>query len=680
MIQLGEEKMIYDGFLIKNLTSILKHLSRLSQKHLRYTATLAGLTITTALADIVETMNLEINRLSRRIENLSRRNQSHLESLHEKNTELIDKQAELEMMINSLVEDIFLKRIEDYVPQIRSICVYELGRWMETHPRQFLNDENLEFIACLVCDKDYSVREQSLEALIPLYENDKIARELKLFTQKYKDRLISLTCDKRPFNQVIAIKLVTVMFRSYRDLFTREDVYMVFRMVLNSNRRVAVTAGEFLNDVIERVDEENNSGSLKRAGFNVRWLRYIVTSFIKLGHLDLVPYLVDALIAKFEIIKDWEIMIHILTQTDDLLTPIEQDVLTEMMLWSARLATTGEYPWDRAVDNMVPSSEEIKQMKEDKSNMTKHLMPVIPILLAQFKNNVNCLINLMEIPQYFDLETYTSEMEDLHLKKLLSALEDIVRETTNANLLRKCSKTLHCLYKRASIAAECDAVGYTIVKECAYIYMEPSLTWQSIVDGQMDPKDANKEDYLLIVNCLKKIAIFYSLHNVNYLNIYDDLLDEFQVYRDGVIHRNLPIEGSIYCLISCGAYLSWELKALKELNDMVLDCMVRAKVLKLKLKEYFEICKDIVQNVIYDDLHKAALCSICDMAANFHRELGNHRNQIIHDLVLHLSSDDITLINKYTEEYVFIKHWKVELLMQGANKKCEIERNQVRIV
>lgn len=71
-----------------------------------------GLTITTALADIVETMNLEINRLSRRIENLSRRNQSHLESLHEKKTELIDKQAELEMMINSLVEDIFLKRIE----------------------------------------------------------------------------------------------------------------------------------------------------------------------------------------------------------------------------------------------------------------------------------------------------------------------------------------------------------------------------------------------------------------------------------------------------------------------------------------------------------------------------------------------------------------------------------------
>lgn len=61
----------------------------------------------------------------------------------------------------------------------------------------------------------------------------------------------------------------------------------------------------------------------------------------------------DALIAKFEIIKDWKIIIHILKQTDDPLTPIEQEVRTEMMLWSARLATTGEYPWDRAIDNMV---------------------------------------------------------------------------------------------------------------------------------------------------------------------------------------------------------------------------------------------------------------------------------------------------------------------------------------
>ncbi|XP_026462678.1 chromosome-associated kinesin KIF4-like, partial [Ctenocephalides felis] len=46
------------------------------------------------------------------------------------------------------------------------------------------------------------------------------------------------------------------------------------------------------------------------------------------------------------------------------------------------------------------------------SDNYKDLMPVIAILLARFKTNVNCIIHLIRIPQYFDFEN-TSEMEDL---------------------------------------------------------------------------------------------------------------------------------------------------------------------------------------------------------------------------------------------------------------------------
>ncbi|XP_026476277.1 uncharacterized protein LOC113381819 [Ctenocephalides felis] len=183
-----------------------------------------------------------------------------------------------------------------------------------------------------------------------------------------------------------------------------------------------------------------------------------------------------------------------------------------------------------------------KQMKEEKLNITKHLMPVIAILLARFKTNVNCIIHLIRIPQYFDFEN-TSEMEDL---------------------------------------------------------------------------------------------------------------------------------GSIYCLLSYGTYLSWELMDIKymDLNNMVLNavvCMKRADVLKLKLKEYIEICKDIVKNVTHDDLQQAALIAICSLAANFNRELADHQNPIIHDLVLKLSSDDITLIKKNAEEYVFTKDWT------GRHEEDEIQ-------
>ncbi|XP_026482793.1 cohesin subunit SA-1-like [Ctenocephalides felis] len=433
-----------------------------------------------------------------------------------------------------------------------------------------------------------SVRAESLKVLIPLYEEHELTSKLKIFTHRYQRRLVSLTWDKSRCNQEIAIQLVTAMFGSYPYLFTRKDLNTVSSLMFSPNRKVAVAAGTFFHNVFLKLDEDSNG-----AGFGVRWFRHVSTSIIVLKGLNFISYLVDALVANIEIMKDWNSMIHILTQeNDDPSTPIPQlqEILIEIMFWCASLSSTGEYPGERATDNMVPSLKQRKQMKEEKLNITKHLMPVIAILLARFKTNVNCIIHLIRIPQYFDLEN-TSEMEDLHLRNLLGALQNIAQECTDTIVLDNCSKTLHCLYKRASIVADCDAAISTIVDECAFVYMEPYLLWQSIMDGQMDPKYAKKEDFPRIVNSLKKIYIFHYLHNINYLDIWDDFLEEFKVFRNGVFERNLPIEGSIYCLLSYGTYLSWELMEVKDmdLNNMVLNamaCMKRADVLKLLVKWY----------------------------------------------------------------------------------------------
>ncbi|XP_026475742.1 cohesin subunit SA-1-like [Ctenocephalides felis] len=486
---------------------------------------------------------------------------------------------------------------------IQRLRVFKILHHMPKDLRLFLADNNVSAA---------SVRANALKALIPLYEDDELGRKLKLFTHKYQQRLLSLSWDKSRCNQAIAIKLVTAMFRSYPYLFSRKDLNTVSSLMFSPNRKVAVAAGTFFHHVFLRLDEDSNG-----AEFGVRWFRYVSTSTIELQGLNFISYLVDALVANIEIIKDWNSMIHILTQeNDDPLTPIPQpqEILIEIMFWCASLSSTGEYPGERATDNMVPSLKQRKQMKEEKLNITKHLMPMIAILLARFKTNVNCIIHLIRIPQYFDLENI-SEMEDLHLRNLLGALQNIAQECTDTIVLDNCSKTLHCLYKRIkkrarSIVADCDAAISTIVDECAFVYMEPYLVWLSIVNGQMDPKYAKKEYFHRIVNSLKKIYIFHYLHNINYLNIWDDFLEEFKVFRNGVIERNLPIEGSIYCLLSYGTCLSWKLMEVKDmdLNNMVLNamaCMKQADVLKLKLKKYIEICKDIVKNVTHDDLQQA---------------------------------------------------------------------------
>ncbi|XP_026469373.1 cohesin subunit SA-2-like isoform X2 [Ctenocephalides felis] len=426
--------------------------------------------------------------------------------------------------------------------------------------------------------------------------------------------------------------------------------------MFSPNRKIAVAAGTFFYNVFVILDQDSNG-----AGFGVRWFRHVTTSIIELKGLNSISYLVFALVANTEIMKDWDSMIHILIREhDEPLTPIPQpqEILIEIMFWcAASLSSTGE----RGTDNMVPSIKQ-KKMKKDKSNMTKYLMPVMATLLARFKSNVNCIIHLIKIPQYFDFDN-TIDMEDLHLRNLLGALQAIAQDSADATVLDNCSNTLHCLSKRArSIAADCDVAIKTIVDKCAFVYMEPYITWLCIVDGQMDPKCAKKEDFPEILNSLKKIYIFQYLYNVNYLNIWEDFLEEFKVFRNGVIERNLPIEGSIYCLLSYGAYLSWALIEVKkmDLNNMVVNaiaCMEQADMLKLKLKNYIEICKDIVQNVSHNDLQQAALFAICTLAANFNVELADHKNPILHDLVLKLSSDDVMLINKYAEEYVFLKHW-----------------------
>ncbi|XP_026482796.1 cohesin subunit SA-1-like [Ctenocephalides felis] len=421
-----------------------------------------GLSITTELAGLLQQAASETNRYSKLIQaeeaKETRRDMSRLKSLLSERNKLNEKYRELELCIKSLYRNIIYKRMNTSILPSTTSC------------RRHSLEQNGSNPAA-------SVRASALKALLPLYEDDKLASKLTLFTQKYQLRLVRLSWDKSRCNQEIATKLVTAMFRSYPYLFTRKDLNTVSSLMFSPNRKVAVAAGTFFHHVFLRLDKDSNG-----AGFGVRWFRYVSTSIIELKGLNFISYLVDALVANIEIMKDWNSMIHILTQeNDDPLTPIPQpqEILIEIMFWCASLSSTGEYPGERATDNMVPSLKQRKQMKEVKLNITKHLMPVIAILLARFKTNVNCIIHLIRIPQYFDFEN-TSEMEDLHLRNLLGALQVIAQDSADTIVLDNCSKTLHCLYRRArSIVADCDAAISTIVDECAF---------------QMDPKYAKKED------------------------------------------------------------------------------------------------------------------------------------------------------------------------------------------
>lgn len=52
------------------------------------------------------------------------------------------------------------------------------------------------------------------------------------------------------------------------------------------------------------------------------------------------------------------------------------------------------------------SAQEIKHIQVDKQRLTEHFIEVLPPLIEKYRANVDKLVYLLSIPQYFDLNMY----------------------------------------------------------------------------------------------------------------------------------------------------------------------------------------------------------------------------------------------------------------------------------
>ena len=60
----------------------------------------------------------------------------------------------------------------------------------------------------------------------------------------------------------------------------------------------------------------------------------------------------------------------------------------------------------------VLSAKEAKQVNDDRGKLTKHLIPTLPQLLHKYLVDAEKVANLLIIPQYFDLEIYTTSRQE----------------------------------------------------------------------------------------------------------------------------------------------------------------------------------------------------------------------------------------------------------------------------
>lgn len=103
-----------------------------------------------------------------------------------KRSELEENMDEIKSMLTYMFKSVFVHRYRDSLPDIRAICMAEIGIWMENYPQNFLDDSYLKYIGWTLHDKIGEVRLRCLQSLLPLYEKDELKENLSCSRQSLR--------------------------------------------------------------------------------------------------------------------------------------------------------------------------------------------------------------------------------------------------------------------------------------------------------------------------------------------------------------------------------------------------------------------------------------------------------------------------------------------------------------
>lgn len=458
MVRQCQYSIIYDQYLMDNVISLLTGLSDSQVRAFRHTATLAAMKLMTALVDVALNLSINLDNTQRQYEaerqkNRDKRATERLEMLLGKRQELEENMEEIKNMLTYMFKSVFVHRYRDTLPEIRSICMYEIGQWMKKFHQHFLDDSYLKYIGWTLHDKVGDVRLKCLQALLPLYGAEELTSKMELFTNKFKDRIVAMTLDKEYDVAVHAVKLVISIHKYHREILTDKDCEHVYELVYSSHRAVAQAAGEFLNERLFQPDEEAVQGLRTKRGkkrsINTPLIRDLVQFFIESELHEHGAYLVDSLIESNPMMKDWECMTDLLLEEpgpqEEPLDDRQETSLIEIMVCSVKQAATGEPPVGRGPNRKQPSVKELKQVSDDRIKLTEHFITTLPSLLAKYLADAEKIANLMLIPQYFELEIYTTSRQEKNLDSLLKLIHEIVERHNDTDVLEACAKTYEVL-------------------------------------------------------------------------------------------------------------------------------------------------------------------------------------------------------------------------------------------
>ena len=112
----------------------------------------------TALVDVALAVSINMENTQRQYDSEQQKSRDkratdRLEALMTRRKELEENTDEIKNMLTYMFKAVFVHRYRDTLPEIRSICMFEIGQWMQKYHTNFLDDTYLKYIGWTIHDK-----------------------------------------------------------------------------------------------------------------------------------------------------------------------------------------------------------------------------------------------------------------------------------------------------------------------------------------------------------------------------------------------------------------------------------------------------------------------------------------------------------------------------------------------
>uniref|UniRef100_A0A8C0WNA7 Cohesin subunit SCC3/SA HEAT-repeats domain-containing protein n=1 Tax=Castor canadensis TaxID=51338 RepID=A0A8C0WNA7_CASCN len=378
--------------------------------------------------------------------------------------------------------------------------------------------------------------------------------------------------------------------------------------------------------------------------------------------LKLYSYLVDSLWeSSQELLKDWECMTELLleepVQGEEAMSDRQESALIELMVCTIRQAAEAHPPVGRGTGKRVLTAKERKTQIDDRNKLTEHFIITLPMLLSKYSADAEKVANLLQIPQYFDLEIYSTGRMEKHLDALLKQIKFVVEKHVESDVLEACSKTYSILCSEEyTIQNRVDIARSQLIDEFVDRFNH------SVEDLLQEGEEADDDDIYNVLSTLKRLTSFHNAHDLTKWDLFGNC---YRLLKTGIEHGAMP-EQIVVQALQCSHYsILWQLvkitdgspsKYYNDYGDIIKETLSKtrqidkiqcAKTLILSLQQLFnELVQEQGPNL---DRTSAHVSGIKELARRFALTFGLDQIKT-REAVATLHKDGIEFAFKYQNQ------------------------------